>query len=112
MPRLPCRYRRPGQQDGRPEMSRQALELYGWHDRSIWGYDEPGGHYYAQLWRNDKPEDRSGNPDIWISSKDLATPQALALVISTRTGRSLRAVERAMHLDAAAPGPGPRLEAA
>lgn len=85
-------------------MSRQALGLYGWDDRSIWGYDPPGGHYYAQLWRNDKPEDPGGGPDIWISSRDLATPQALALVISTRTGRSLRAVERAMHLDAAAPG--------
>ncbi|SRR6266851_1092653 len=85
-------------------MSRRALGLYGWDDRSIWGYDPPGGHYYAQLWRNDKPEDPGGNPDIWISSRDLATPQALALVISTRTGRSLEAVERAMHLDAATPG--------
>jgi hypothetical protein len=84
-------------------MSRQALDLYDWDDRSIWGYDPPGGHYYAQLWRNDKPEDPGGRPDIWISSADLATPQALALVISTRTGHSLAAVERAMNLGATAP---------
>ena len=83
-------------------MSHQALDLYDYDERSIWGYDPPGGHYFAQLWRNDKPEDRSGKPDIWVSSPDLVTPQDLALAISNRTGNSVGAVERAMNLRAAA----------
>jgi len=85
-------------------MSRQALDLYGWDDRSLWGYDPGGEHYFAHLWRNDKPEDPSGAPDIWISAHEIITPQALAKVISSRTGRSLAAVQRAMAITAAGPG--------
>jgi hypothetical protein len=88
-------------------MSREALDLYEWDDRSLWGYDPAGGHYFAHLWRNGKPEEPSGTPDIWISAKEIITPQALAKVISDRTGRSIGAVQRAMCITAA----GPALEA-
>jgi hypothetical protein len=36
----------------------EALDLPGWEDYSIWGYDEPLGSYFAQLWHNS-----SGGPD-------------------------------------------------
>jgi hypothetical protein len=34
-----------------------GLLLLGWDDRSIYGWDEGTGSWYAQLWRNDEPDD-------------------------------------------------------
>jgi hypothetical protein len=81
-------------------MSRQALDLAGWDDRSIWGYDPPGGNYFAQLWRNDQPAGPDDSPHIWISAADITTPEALAPQIARRTGQPLAAVKEAMCLPA------------
>ncbi|MDX3100000.1 hypothetical protein [Nonomuraea angiospora] len=31
--------------------------LEGWQGRSVWGWDEGTGSWWAQLWRNDLPDD-------------------------------------------------------
>jgi len=41
-----------------------SIDLDGWDERSIWGYDDGVGSFYAQLWRN--PGDREA-PDVWLS---------------------------------------------
>jgi len=41
-----------------------AVDLPGWGDQSVWGWDEPMGTFHAQLWRNGSRGDR---PDFWLS---------------------------------------------
>lgn len=74
--------RRPGDE------FRSTLELPGWQHQSTWGYDEPIGSYFAQLWRNasrDEPR-----PDIWLSGiqHDYARPGSIALEVMESTGVS------------------------
>ena len=47
---------------------RSDINLPGWADQSIWGYDPLLQCYWAQLWRD---EDRTDRPHIWISSYHL-----------------------------------------
>ena len=44
------------------------INLPGWADQSIWGYDPLLQCYCAQLWRD---EDRTDRPRIWISTYHL-----------------------------------------
>ena len=44
------------------------INLPGWADQSIWGYDRLLQCYWAQLWRD---EDRTDRPHIWISTYHL-----------------------------------------
>ena len=34
-----------------------GLLLPGWQRRSVWGWDEGTGSWWAQLWRDDRPDD-------------------------------------------------------
>lgn len=49
-------------------MSRYALEIPGYGQQSIWGYDPMTGDLFAQLWQNGSSSD---NPETWIIEQDL-----------------------------------------
>ncbi|MFG3439961.1 hypothetical protein ACGF0J_22160 [Nonomuraea sp. NPDC047897] len=34
-----------------------GLYVEGWENRSVWGWDEGTGSWWAQLWRDDLPDD-------------------------------------------------------
>jgi hypothetical protein len=60
------------------------VDLPGWSEQSIWGYDEVLERYWAQLWRD---EDRLDEPRIWITSYHLLpTVVALARVMAGLVG--------------------------
>lgn len=86
-------------------MSRYALGLDGYEDYSVWGYDEAGATYFAQLWRNESNGD--GQPDSainWFTRRAaISSPTMLATLIAGRTSRSDAAVLRAMGAAATAP---------
>jgi hypothetical protein len=52
---------------------RQTLDLPGWDERSVWGFDAPAATYFAQLWPNGSMSD---DPVVWLSGQ----PQALRTV--------------------------------
>ena len=84
---------------------RSTLELPGWQNQSAWGYDEPIGSYFAQLWRNTNRDE--GQPDIWLSGirSNYARPGSIALEIMKSTGHDPLTIVSAMGiLD-----PAPRL---
>ncbi|NYE96312.1 hypothetical protein FHU41_002562 [Psychromicrobium silvestre] len=41
-----------------------SVELPGWENRSVWGYDIPSQTFYAQLWSNASTRK---DPDLWLS---------------------------------------------
>jgi len=53
------------------------INLPGWSDQSIWGYDAKLECYWAQLWRD---EDHTERPRIWISLDHLI-PTLFVLVL-------------------------------
>jgi hypothetical protein len=79
-------------------MSRYALDLDGYDDYSVWGFDELDATYFAQLWRNDS--DSRDDPDIWLSGfaegRPVSDPLGLAELVGHRTGRHPAEVLRAM----------------
>ncbi|MEV6825309.1 hypothetical protein [Amycolatopsis sp. NPDC051102] len=84
---------------------RATLELPGWQNQSAWGYDEPAGSYFAQLWRNTNQDE--AQPDIWLSGirSKYARPGSIALGIMRSTGDDPLTIVSAMGiLD-----PAPRL---
>ncbi len=89
--------------DARPgEHLHDSVDLDGWDERSIWGYDARISSYYAQLWRNDSTGDA---PDAWLSGAApcYPWPGCMALAVVEATGHSPAAVVRALGL--ADPGP-------
>lgn len=74
-----------------------AVDLPGWEDQSIWGWDEGTGSFYAQLWRNDSTSD---TPDIWLTAArtPYPWPSSIALSIVEQTGVDALTVVRAMGL--------------
>lgn len=85
---------------GVTQIGRRGLELDGWGDLSVWGWDSQTGTLFAQLWR-DRPDDEDDDerPEIWISPPVWETtgqPAVLAGWIAEATGSSVSAVLRAM----------------
>jgi hypothetical protein len=86
---------------------REALDLPGWDERSIWGWDPPAASYFAQLWRNRGDEDSPDEPDIWINGWEtidaglyrVTTTHMLAMEISLATGCPLPEVCTALGAD-------------
>lgn len=76
---------------------RDDVDLADWDERSVWGYDEGVGSFYAQLWRN--PGD-SDEPDVWLSGVDphYPWPGCIALAIVETTGCDPVSVVRALGL--------------
>ena len=55
---------------GVTEIGRRGLDLDGWGDLSVWGWDSQAGTLFAQLWRDradEDDEDGDEGPDIWIT---------------------------------------------
>jgi hypothetical protein len=94
------------------EIGRHGLDLDGWGDLSVWGWDSQAGTLFAQLWhdRSDDDEDEDEDnerPDIWIAPpawEATGQPTVLAEWIAEATGSPLVAVLWAMA--ASLPGPG------
>jgi hypothetical protein len=91
-------------QPGVTEIGRRGLDLDGWGDLSVWGWDSQAGTLFAQLWR-DRPDDDEDEdedderPDVWITPpawEATGQPTVLAGWIAEATGRPMVAVLRAM----------------
>ena len=68
----------------RAKAFKRDVDLPGWSEQSIWGYDELLECFWAELWRD---EDRFDAPRIWISSYHLIpTVSALARVMADLIG--------------------------
>lgn len=82
-----------------------AVDLPGWEDQSVWGWDEPMGTFHAQLWRNGSRDDR---PDFWLSGVDpgLPWPSSVALEVFLRL--SVTPLQAVRALAIAAPRPALR----
>jgi hypothetical protein len=87
---------------GVTEIGRRGLDLDGWGDLSVWGWDSQAGTLFAQLWRDRPDDDEDENderPDIWITPPAWGAtgqPTVLAGWIAEATGRPMAAVLRAM----------------
>lgn len=57
-----------------------AIDLLGWEDQSIWGWDEGTSSFFAQLWRNGSSSEA---PEIWLTGarKPYPWPGCIALDI-------------------------------
>src|SRR5216683_6293900 len=88
------------------EIGRRGLDLDGWGDLSVWGWDSQTGSLFAQLWR-DRPDDEDDEddeedderPEVWITPpawEATGQPAVLAGWIAEATGSSVAAVLRAM----------------
>jgi hypothetical protein len=67
-----------------------GLNLRGWHERSIWGYDPATGRMWATLWRNsntnpDHPDASVAVPDV--TGEPVPYLLQLAREIATVTGK-------------------------
>jgi hypothetical protein len=62
---------------------RDTIELPGWEGQSIWGWDQPAGTFYAQLWKN---ENRGDDPEVWVSgvSRPMGSPGSLVRELAAR----------------------------
>lgn len=91
---------------GVTEIGRRGLDLDGWGEMSVWGWDSQAGTLFAQLWR-DRPDDDEAQddddyderPDIWITPPVWETtdqPIVLAGWIAKATRRPMGAVLKAM----------------
>lgn len=74
-----------------------AIDLHGWEDQSIWGWDEGTGNFFAQLWRNGSSSDA---PEIWLTGtrKPYAWPGCIALDIVEHTASDPLAVVQALGI--------------
>lgn len=82
----------------------EPLWLPGWSERSIWGFDEPTGSYFCQLWPDG---DRSDAPAIWIgASGGLASRSWLAAEVAAATRYDMPAVETTLRVDEGSPSSG------
>jgi mRNA-degrading endonuclease toxin of MazEF toxin-antitoxin module len=84
------------------QIGRRGLDLAGWGDLSVWGWDSHAGSLFAQLWRDrdDEAEDEDDDrPDIWITPpawEATSQPVILAGWIAQATGSPLATVLTAM----------------
>ncbi len=89
---------------GVTQIGRRGLDLDGWGDLSIWGWDSQAGTLFAQLWRDrddeeDADEEDDEHPEVWITPpawEATGQPEVLASRIAEATGSSVAAVLRAM----------------
>lgn len=85
------------------QIGRRSLDLDGWGELSVWGWDDQAGSLFAQLWR-DRPDDEENDldgerPDVWITPPGWEAtdqPVVLAQRISEATGIPTAAILGAM----------------
>ncbi|HEY2056825.1 hypothetical protein [Amycolatopsis sp. NBC_01480] len=82
---------------------RDMVDLPGWEQQSIWGWDHAGS-FFAQLWRNGN---RGDEPDLWLSGISTHYSQASCIVVEIvdKLGADPAAVVTALGLA----DPKPRL---
>jgi hypothetical protein len=76
-------------------VSQYALELSGWEERSVWGWDPPVESYYAVLYRN---TDADEDPAVWLHGvhEPLTCEASLAAAIRQATRARVADVLAAM----------------
>lgn len=81
---------------------RDAIDLPGWDEQSVWGYDEGTSSFFAQLWTNGSSSDA---PEIWLSGVSVTYPWpgSIALEIAERTRADQFEIIRALGLSAPEP---------
>lgn len=74
--------------------------LQGWDHRSVWGWDAAEGGYFAQLWRNDRPDDPvADKPHMSLGTfpaPPVPSRDELARHIAAATGAPLHEVDQVM----------------
>ncbi|MFI9841847.1 hypothetical protein ACIHFD_32755 [Nonomuraea sp. NPDC051941] len=64
--------------------------LEGWENRSVWGWDEGTGSWWAQLWHNDLPDDPVADaPHVSIgplAGQHISAASGLVPLIAAATG--------------------------
>jgi len=89
---------RPGTRSSDSRSFCEALWLPGWSDRSVWGYDEPTGSYFAQLWPDG---DDADTPAIWVAgSPPVSTRRQIASLVAAAAGADVIEVLAVMVLKA------------
>lgn len=80
-------------------MSREPLNLEGWEDLSVWGWDDEIGSYYAQLYTNDADDEEP--PKIWLTPPPThyRTKEELASAIAAATNKPIATIEEAMGIE-------------
>jgi hypothetical protein len=89
---------------GVTELGRKGLDLDGWGDLSVWGWDDRAASLFAQLWPDadgDEDDDAEDQPPaIWITPGGqwdaTGSPAVLAAWIAAATGKPLPDVLLAM----------------
>ena len=88
---------------------RAGLDLPGWEEQSVWGWDAQLGALFAQLWPNgdDSDEPPLTIPSSWTDAPVLwpptTRPEQFFLDVAEATGCSGRAVVRALAAQAPPP---------
>ncbi|HET9898463.1 MAG TPA: hypothetical protein VFQ44_26335 [Streptosporangiaceae bacterium] len=83
-------------------VGRRGLDLDGWGELSVWGWDNQAGSLFAQLWHDrgdDDDTDDDEAPEIWISPPTWEATGQLGLLarrIAVATGEPVTAVLGAM----------------
>ena len=67
---------------------RSALDLDGWDDTSVWGWDDQTSSYFALLWPN-VADDEMDAPPTHCLGAGCRSRGELAAAIATATGFSL-----------------------
>ena len=76
---------------GVTQIGRRGLDLDGWGDLSVWGWDSQTGTLFAQLWR-DRPDDEDDEDDETPGNLDHPTRMG-----SDRTASRPGQVDRGSH---------------
>src|SRR6185437_11383639 len=83
-------------------VGRRGLDLDGWGELSVWGWDHQAQSLFAQLWR-DRPDDDDSDaadaPEIWITPPAWEATRRLDVLarrIAGATGKPVTTVLRAM----------------
>lgn len=78
-------------------VEREILNVPGYAEQSIWGYDEMMQSYYAQIWRDGST---SSDPEVWISGmQPITSISELIYVIAARLGLDPTYVDECMSED-------------
>jgi hypothetical protein len=93
---------------GVENIGRRALNLDGWGERSVWGWDSRGATLFAQLWRDSEEDDDndSDEPEIWITPPGWAVttdPVVLGHWIAEATASPVAAVLSALAQSVGSP---------
>ena len=75
-----------------------TIELPGWEEQSIWGWDPQAVTFYAQLWKNENDGD---TPDVWLSgvSRPMGSPGSVVREVAKRLHKLPFIIANALGLE-------------